>query len=90
MLSCYSLFGQSPERPSLEVGKLLGEITIDGLLDETDWKNAPVLDNFLTTEPLEKGKPSSATLVRVIANEKYVLIGIECKDSNPNEIVTVR
>lgn len=81
------LFGQSTERPSLEAGKLLGEITIDGLLDEPDWENAPVLDNFFTTEPLEKGNPSAATIVRVIANEKYVVIGIECKDPNPNEIV---
>ena len=86
-MPCFLLFGQSPERPSLEVGKLVGDITIDGLLDESDWKNAPVLDDFLTTEPVEKGAPSSATMVRVIASEKYVLIGIECKDSNPNEIV---
>ena len=81
------LFGQSTERPSLEVGKLLGEIKIDGLLDEPDWDNAQILDEFLTTEPLEKGVPSSPTLVRVIANARSLVIGIECMDPNPDEIV---
>lgn len=81
------LFGQSAERPSLKAGKLLGEIKIDGLLNEPDWENAPILDEFLTTEPSEKGIPSSPTIVRVIANEKSVIIGIECKDPNPDNIV---
>lgn len=75
------------ERPSFETGKLLGEIKIDGLLDESDWKNAPVLDEFLTTEPIEKGIPSFSTFVRVLANEKSIVIGIECKDLSPNDIV---
>ena len=81
------LLGQSNDRPAFEAGKLTGTIKIDGLLDEADWNNAPVLDEFLTTEPIEKGNPSSPTFVRVMANEKAVVIGIECKDSDPNEIV---
>ena len=81
------LFGQSAERPSLKAGQLLGDIKIDGLLNEPDWENAPVLDEFLTTEPSEKGIPSAPTIVRVIANEKSVVIGIECKDPNPDNIV---
>lgn len=75
------------ERPSFETGKLLGEIKIDGILDESDWKNAPVLDKFLTTEPIEKGTPSFPTFVRVLTNEKSIIIGIECKDLSPNDIV---
>ncbi len=81
------LIGQSTERPSFQAGKLQENITLDGILDESDWQNAPILQDFLTTEPIEKGTPSSATLVRVIANEKFVIFGIECKDANPNEIV---
>ncbi|MCP4977133.1 MAG: carbohydrate binding family 9 domain-containing protein, partial [Maribacter sp.] len=81
------LFSQSTDRPSHKAGKLLGDIKIDGLLDESDWKNAPVLDEFLTTEPSEKGIPSAPTLVRVIANDKSVVIGIDCKDPSPDDIV---
>ncbi len=56
-------------------------------MDESDWKNAPLLDEFRTTEPVEKGLPSAQTHVRVLANEKALFIGIECKDPNPDKIV---
>ena len=67
------IFAQSTERPSFQSGKLQGAINLDGILDEDDWKNAPILQDFLTTEPLEKGTPSFQTTVRVIANEKFVI-----------------
>ncbi len=87
VVSTTLLMGQSNERPSLKAGQILGDMKIDGLLDEPDWRNAQVLDDFRTTEPVEKGIPSTQTFVRVIANEKSVVIGIDCKDPNPNDIV---
>ncbi len=81
------VLSQDSETPSLQAGRITGEITVDGILDEPAWQNAPVLDSFLTTEPIEKGTPSAATLVRVLVNEKTIIIGIECKDSNPEKIV---
>jgi hypothetical protein len=79
--------GQSYDRPELRAGILTGDIRIDGILDESEWYSAPVLTNFLTTEPAEKGTPTATTLVRVLANEKSIIIGIECKDPNPEDIV---
>lgn len=79
--------GQSFDRPELRAGILTGDIRIDGILDESEWYSAPVLKDFLTTEPAEKGTPTAATLVRVLANEKSIIIGIECKDPNPKDIV---
>ncbi len=82
-----TVWSQTIERPTLQAGSFTGEITIDGILIEEDWQNAQVLDSFLTTEPAEKGTPSEPTFVRVLANEKAIIIGIECKDSNPEKIV---
>ena len=81
------IVGQELERPQLEVGKLTEALKIDGQLNEPDWAKAPVLNNFLTTEPVEKGTPSYETLVRVMADEKSIVIGVECKDPNPEDIV---
>ena len=78
---------QTAERPTLQAGRSIGEIAIDGLLDEEDWQNAPVMDSFLTTEPVERGTPSAPTLVRVIVTEKAIFIGVECKDPDPDRIV---
>ncbi len=79
--------GQTTERPSFKAGKLTEDINIDGVLDDPDWTNTPVLSSFLTTEPVEKGKPSFPTNVRVIASEKFVIIGVDCKDSSPVGII---
>ncbi|EAR01426.1 carbohydrate binding family 9 domain-containing protein [Maribacter sp. HTCC2170] len=87
LLSYTLLQSQSQERPALEAGKLQGEIEIDGVLNEEDWQIAPVLEQFQTTEPVEKGAPSNLTRVRVLTDAKSVVIGIECKDSNPEGIV---
>ncbi len=56
-------------------------------MDEEEWKNAPVLNTFQTTVPIEKGVPSAATLVRVLVNEKSLIIGIQCEDPDPDKIV---
>ncbi len=56
-------------------------------MDEGEWKNAPVLDAFMTTVPAEKGDPSQRTSVRVLADEKALIIGIVCEDSNPEKII---
>ncbi len=85
-ISAIPIFGQS-DRPSFVAGQLVGDVKIDGVLNEPDWADAPVLDDFLTTVPVEKGEPSFPTLVRVIAGEKGLFIGVECKDPDPDKIV---
>ncbi len=78
---------QSEERPSLVAAPLQGQVTLDGILDETDWSNAPLLDEFKTTVPEEGGIPSGRTTVRVLTHPRYLLIGIECFDDDPSGIV---
>ena len=77
--------GQINQRPTLAAGKLSESIRVDGRLDEFHWQNAPVLDEFLTTVPQEQGQPSASTKVRVLANSKFIVIGIECEDLNPEQ-----
>jgi len=87
LLSTSFLQGQVADRPTLAAGRFLGEIRINGYMDEEEWKNAPALTTFQTTVPVEKGVPSAATLVRVLVNEKAVIIGIQCDDPEPDKIV---
>ncbi|TAK35602.1 MAG: hypothetical protein EPO28_14505 [Saprospiraceae bacterium] len=78
---------QGPTRPALAVGALAGQIRLDGRLDEADWQSAPMTDQLRTTVPVEKGEPSARTEIRVLANEKTVVIGIRCEDAEPQGIV---
>ncbi|MDW3650120.1 MAG: DUF5916 domain-containing protein [Bacteroidia bacterium] len=75
------------DRPEMAAGLLSGSIKLDGVLDEKDWENAPINDRFRTTVPVEGGEPSGRTQLRVLAHPQYLLIGIECFDSEPDRII---
>ena len=75
------------QKPTIAAGKLIGDFNLDGILNEEAWENAPVLDDFLTVVPEEKGTPSAPTRVRILASERNVIIGIECFDPEPDQIV---
>ena len=82
-----TLSAQNSPRPSFQAGKLTQAIVVDGLLDEEDWKNAPVLEDFKTVVPEEQGTPSYSTRVRVLAGARKLVIGIQCSDPEPDNIV---
>jgi hypothetical protein len=64
-----------------------GGITIDGILDESDWELAPVSTGFIQREPHD-GEPSAEkTYFRVLYDDEYIYIGIRALDSQADKIV---
>jgi Domain of unknown function (DUF5916) len=84
----FSASGQEFERPSHPIGKVTGEIRLDGDLSEESWQQAPVLSDLKTTEPIEGGSPTGLTEVRIIAEPKNIYFGIICYDPDPAGIVS--
>ncbi len=67
--------------------RINSSIEIDGILDETDWKIAPVSTGFIQREPND-GEPSAEkTFFRVLYDDEYIYIGITALDSQPDRIV---
>ncbi len=75
-------------QPQLAVHHASGEIVMDGLLDEPDWQESETITEMKTTVPKEGGDPSGGTVVRVIANEKALYIGVSCQYAEPGLIVS--
>ena len=48
---------QALVRPSLEVRRAQGPITLDGELDDPGWEGAARTDHFSETFPTERGRP---------------------------------
>ena len=80
-------FSQQNNKPEMAAGSIEGNIKLDGLLDDPGWANAPVNDQFKTIVPAEGGIPSGKTEVRVLANPRFLAIGIQCFDNDPSGIV---
>lgn len=79
---------QTGEVPSLGVGALTAEVTIDGRVDEALWQSAEATGAFTQTDPVEGALPSARTTVRVLADARSIVIGIVCDDPDPSGIVS--
>lgn len=76
---------QSPRTSPVEISRLEGEITLDGVPDEAAWQG---LEPYpLTTYVPEAGnEPSQRTDVRVGYTDAYLYVGARLYDSEPGEI----
>jgi hypothetical protein len=74
--------------PELRAGVLSGAIHLDGRLDEPAWQAADSIANLVTIEPIEDTVPAGQTIVKVLASPTELVIGIVCRDTNPNGIVS--
>src|SRR5690348_4348939 len=60
-------------------------ITLDGRLDEPEWRDAPVLR--LAQQSPKPGAPTPyETEVRIIVSDDRIYFGFECKDPHPNRL----
>lgn len=60
------------------------KIEIDGKLNESLWKtNGEWSQSFIQIIPYERITSSSPTRVKLFYDNKYIYIGVYCKDSNP-------
>lgn len=81
-------FAQETPVPALPVGGGAETIDVDGRLGEAAWGAAPMSDAFAQTDPREGLPPTFRTTLRVLAGRNGLVIGIECTDPQPNEIVS--
>mgnify|MGYP002624086809 CR=1 FL=1 len=87
LFQTFPIYSQQVDRPVMIAGKTEGSIKLDGILNEPDWENAPIADQFKTIVPVEGGEPSGRTQVRVLAHPRFLVIGIQCFDDDPKGIV---
>lgn len=74
--------------PSLAVTALDTEIDLDGILAEGIWETSDSIASLTMTEPEEGGETVGRTVVRVLANDRELVIGIIAYDPDPDAIVS--
>jgi hypothetical protein len=67
-----------PLVPQVAAGGLDSAYRIDGRLDEPAWAAAGVIDTLTQSDPREGEPASGRTRVRVLADARAMVIGIEC------------
>jgi hypothetical protein len=69
-----TLFGQAQDKPALSVNRASQPIKIDGVLDESEWKQAEVSTPFLNKWPLDSGHAEARTEVKMLFNDQFIFI----------------
>ena len=59
---------------------------LDGRLDEADWENATLIDDFHQVVPVEYAEPTEPTLVRIYYDDDALYIGARLADSQPEDM----
>src|ERR1051325_11647923 len=59
-------------------------VALDGSHDEPAWRAADSIVNLVTTEPEEGAVPAGQTIVKVLVNPTEIIIGVVCRDTNPD------
>lgn len=75
-----------PVTPVLEAKQRLGNLRVDGLLDEEAWLGAPIAMGFVQGEPIEGAPAEEPTAVRVLFDDQALYVGAILYDSDPGRI----
>jgi len=79
---------QGAPPPELRVGPG-ADIRLDGMLDEPVWASSAAITGLTMVEPHEGGVATATTRVVVLATARAILIGIECRDAEPDGVVAL-
>ena len=60
---------------------------LDGILDDEVWKNAIPNSDFLQFRPYNMAPPSERTEVRLVYDDNYIYIGVNCIATQPQKLV---
>ncbi|MGE0554234.1 MAG: DUF5916 domain-containing protein [Gemmatimonadales bacterium] len=76
-LAC-GLAGQlgAQTRPTLRVAPAIGPFRLDGRLDEPMWSSSDSVTSLEQVEPIQGGAPVAATVVKVVAGDRWLAIAI--------------
>ena len=79
---------QSPlSVPVAAVTSIDTPITVDGVLDEPAWTNAPAIGDLVQRQPLPGLAPTERTRVTLLRDKDNLYIGIVAYDSEPGKII---
>jgi hypothetical protein len=86
---CGILSAQSLDSLKRQVAafRTAASITIDGVLSEPDWAQAPAAADFIQHQPVFKAAPAQRTEVKILYDNTGLYLGIRCYDSHPDSIL---
>lgn len=85
------LMGQNKPGAPLAIKKAQGKIVLDGQLDEPDWQDADVADDWYQNFPVDTARAVFQTEARLTFDDDFLYVSFVCYDDDtPNIISSLR
>ncbi|HJQ66722.1 MAG TPA: DUF5916 domain-containing protein [Gemmatimonadales bacterium] len=78
---------QEPAPPTVRAAPLVGVIHLDGVPDELAWRAADSITAFRQQDPAEGEPGTRRTVVRVLAGDAGMYVGVWMEDERPDRLV---
>lgn len=78
--------GDNPPSGRADFGRVEGAITLDGVLDEVDWRAASPVTQFFKIYPANLGTPAVATTAAFLYDDRNVYVAIRALDPDAASI----
>jgi hypothetical protein len=82
-----SVSGQKTDKPLITCVAADQPVNVDGWLHEEVWSKADSITSLTMVEPVENGKPTFPTVVKILVTSKNIYLGFTCFDDQPEEAV---
>ena len=77
LFSISNLLLSQSQKKELFVKYIENEITIDGILNENEWKSAKGVNDFYEYRPNYNTKPKNPATIKVLNDDKFLYVGIK-------------
>jgi hypothetical protein len=75
-------------RPALRATRVVGDVRVDGRLDEADWLRADsTTTDFIQVVPSPGYPASEATVIRILYDDRTLYIGATLYESEPDKLI---
>lgn len=82
------LKGQNQPETPLNIKKAKGKIILDGQLNEQDWQEADVADNWYQNFPVDTARAAFQTEARLTFDDEYLYVSFICYDDDKPDIIS--
>jgi Domain of unknown function (DUF5916)/Carbohydrate family 9 binding domain-like len=76
-----NIFMPDSVKKKIQATRIETNITIDGKLNEPEWSQAYIVNNFTQADPVQGAKATRNTIVRLLYNNKYLYVSALCYDT---------
>ena len=82
----FRIFAQSETR-TVTVTQVTDRLTVDGVLDEAIWKEAPKIGELVQRQPDTGQAPTERTEATLLYDANNLYIGVVAYDSEPDKVI---